>query len=108
LKLSKNVKAPDWRVGNWLSSRYATKNQFPATKYKNIIVKAHVSGHVWCRVTIENITKDVCPGDANNKPGIIHFTPISDVKKWNWFISFWAYWGSAYVNYMRLKELRKQ
>jgi hypothetical protein len=32
--------------------------------------------------------------------------PLSKIGKWNWFISFWAYWGSAYVNRKRIKEIR--
>ena len=84
---------------------YATKNQIPEKQFEGIKIEAHISGHVWCRVKIGNVEKDVCPGNVNNKPGKIHFTPLSDVKKWNSFIGFWAYWGSAYVNNQCLKEI---
>ena len=85
---------------------YATKNQIPEKQYECIKVEAHISGHVWCRVRIGEIEKDVCPGNINNKPGNIHFIPLSTVKKWNSFIGFWSYWGSAYVNYQRLRKIR--
>jgi len=86
---------------------YAAKNQMPETQFEGIIVKAHISGHVWCRVTIGEIIKDVCSGNLNNKPGIVHFTPLSTIRKWNCFVSFWAYWISATINHQRLKEIRR-
>lgn len=85
---------------------YATRNQIPEKRFEGVIVKAHTSGHVWCRVRIDGTEKDVCPGNRSNKPGITHFMPLSKIGKWNWFISFWAYWGSAYVNRKRIKEIR--
>jgi len=86
---------------------YATRNAIPETQFEGIKVKAHTSGHVWCRVNINGIEKDVCPGNINNKPGKTHFNPLSKTRKWNWFISFWSYWGSSYVNYIRLKEINR-
>jgi len=86
---------------------YATKNQIPETQFEGITVKSRISGHVWCRVSINGIEKDVCPGNVNNKPGKIHFVPLSKIKEWNWFIGFWAYLGSAYVNHKRQKEIDK-
>jgi len=87
---------------------YATKNQIPEAQYKGITVKAHTSGHVWCRVKIDDAEKDVCPGNINNAPGKIHFTPITQIRKWNCFVSFCAYWGSAYANSKRLKEILRK
>lgn len=84
---------------------YAIKNQIPEKIFEGINVEAHISGHVWCKVKIEEIEKDVCPGNNNNKPGEIHFKPLSKVKKWNHFICFWSYWGSAYINRKRFMEI---
>jgi hypothetical protein len=86
---------------------YAAKNEFPETLFEGVTVPALISGHVWCKVRINDEEKDVCPGGINNKPGIIHFTPLSEVKIWNRLISFCAYFGSAYVNHKRLNEIRK-
>jgi hypothetical protein len=86
---------------------YSIKNYIPEKQYEGITIKEHESGHVWCKVIIDGIEKDVCPGNINNKPGKIHFTPLSPVKKWNSFIGFWSYWGSAFVNYRRLKSIKK-
>ena len=87
---------------------YAVKNQISEKIFKGINIEAHISGHVWCKVKIDEIEKDVCPGNNDNKPGKIHFKPLSKVKKWNYFISFWSYWGSAYVNKKRLLEIKNK
>jgi len=86
---------------------YAVKNEFPEKTFENVKIKAYISGHVWCRVKINDFEKDVCSGNVNNSPDSVHFKPLSTVKKWNWFISFWSYWGSAYVNHKRLIEINK-
>jgi hypothetical protein len=86
---------------------YAVKNRIPETQFEGIKVKAHISGHVWCRVNINDIEKDVCPGNIDNKPGKVHFTPLSKIKKYNWIISLGCYFGSAYVNHKRLMEIKK-
>ncbi len=81
---------------------YATRNKIPETMFEGITVKAHISGHTWCRIIIGGEEKDVCPGNVNNRPGKIHFVPLSKIRKWNPFVSFFAYWGSAYIK----KEIR--
>ncbi|MDR0288065.1 MAG: hypothetical protein LBI03_10245 [Clostridiales bacterium] len=87
---------------------YAIRNLFPETQFEGVQIPALTSGHVWCRVKINGEEKDVCPGNIHNKPGEIHFMPLSKINKWNVFISCWAYWGSAYVNHKRLKEIRRR
>lgn len=83
---------------------YAVKNLIPEKVFNGVLIKEHYSGHVWCRVRIDGVEKDVCPGNLDNKPGTIHFRPISEVKEWNSWISFWSYLGSAIINLKRLKE----
>lgn len=87
---------------------YATKNIIPEKNYGGIAVREHISGHVWCRVNINGVVKDVCPGNPNNRPGITHFSPITQVKRWNFFISFWSYWGSVFINFKRYREIQAQ
>lgn len=84
---------------------FAAKNTFPSKTYNGKIIPAHVSGHVWCRVKIDSFEKDVCPGDAENIPGKLHFTPVSRVMRWNVFISWGCYFASAQVNKKRYQEL---
>lgn len=86
---------------------YAVKNLIPNKIFDGLLIKSHYSGHVWCRVRIDGIEKDVCPGNLDNKPGTIHFRPISEIKEWNSWISFWSYFGSAIVNFKRLKEIKR-
>ena len=86
---------------------YAVKNNIPEKQFEDIKIKEHISGHVWCRVNINNVEKDICSGNSSNKPGKVHFTPLSNVKKWNRFIGFWSYWGSAYINHKRIIEINK-
>jgi hypothetical protein len=86
---------------------YAVKTRIPESIFKGIRIKAHTSGHVWCRVNINDIEKDVCPGNIKNKPDKVHFTPLSKILKYNWFISIGCYFGSAYINYKRWIVIKK-
>ena len=85
---------------------YAVQNMIPEKLYEGVRIKAHNSGHVWCRVRIDGTEKDICPGSSGNRPGVLHFTPISPIKKWNPFVAFGSYWGSLYVNHKRYKAIQ--
>ncbi len=86
---------------------YSTQNIIPEKQYDGVVVKEHISGHVWCRVCFGGIEKDVCPGNMDNRFGKVHFKPVSKVKTWNAFVCFFSYWGSSAVNSKRFKELQK-
>jgi hypothetical protein len=86
---------------------FSVKNLVPEKMVEGVLIKEHYSGHVWCRVNFDGVEKDVCPGSIKNKPGVIHFKPISKVKEWNAWIGFWSYWGSFVVNYKRFKEFKR-
>lgn len=86
---------------------YSTKNIIPEKEYDGVIVKEHISGHVWCRVRYGGMEKDVCPGNIDNRFGKIHFKTVSKVRTWNIFVCFLSYWGSAVVNYKRIREIQK-
>jgi hypothetical protein len=86
---------------------YATQNTFPEKLYNGVVVKEHISGHVWCKVRCGRINGDVCPGNIDNRFGKVHFKPISKIRTWNVFVSFFSYWGSAVVNYKRFKEIKR-
>lgn len=87
---------------------YSTQNIFPEKLYNGVVVKEHISGHVWCKVYSENKEGDVCPGNIDNQFGKVHFKPISKIRTWNVFICFFSYWGSAVVNYKRFAEISRQ
>ena len=86
---------------------HAVKNRIPETVREGVTIKPFVSGHVWCRVRVDGEEKDVCPGHPDNKPGIIHFQPISPVREWGPVIAWFSYHGSASVNAQRLKKFEK-
>ena len=41
--------------------------------------EAWTMGHTWLRVTLDGDTRDVCAGREDNKPGKVHFMPLSTV-----------------------------
>lgn len=86
---------------------HAFRNLIPACVFEGVSIREHVSGHAWCRVSIDGVEKDVCPGYKDNEPGIIHFKPLSKVKEWGPIIDFFSYWGSAMVNAARLKKINR-
>jgi hypothetical protein len=61
-----------------------------------------ISGHTWCRVRIDNIEKDVCTRNSDNRPGKVNFVPISQVKKYSGLIAVGGYLGSIPVCFKRL------
>lgn len=86
---------------------HAFKNLFPETEFMGVCVNGFVSGHVWCRVTINGMEKDVCPGNKDNVPGIIHFEPLSKVLEWSKGIELLTYYGAALFNFYRKKSMEK-
>jgi hypothetical protein len=86
---------------------HAFRNRIPDTVREGVTIKSFVSGHMWCRVTIDGVEKDVCPGHPDNRPGIIHFKPLSPVRNWGPIIAWFAYYGSAAVNARRLKKFER-
>lgn len=93
--------------GLGLESRlvYATRNRIPEKRVGDHTVQEHVSGHVWCRVRCDGLEGDVCPGNATNRFGQVHFEPLSRVRNWNGFVCFFSYWGSAWVNWRRRRRM---
>ncbi len=86
---------------------HAYKNVFTESEIMGVTINDFVSGHVWCRVMLDGVEKDVCPGNMNNTPGVLHFKPIGKVHNWNKCIEFFTYYGSALVNRHRGKKYEK-
>lgn len=84
---------------------YATRNDFPPTVHLGRPVPRRISGHVWCRVTVDGEERDVCPGDPGGAPGDLAFTPLSRVRRWNAAIAAGSYLGSAVTNRRRYRAL---
>ncbi len=96
--------------GLGLQSRlvHAFRNLFPETVLMGVPVHNFVSGHVWCRITIDGVEKDVCPGNPNNVPGTVHFQSLSPVRKWSRTMDFFTYYGAALFNWRRRRKYGKQ
>lgn len=86
---------------------HAVRNEIPETVLEGVTIRPFVSGHMWCRVTVDGEEKDVCPGHPANSPGVIHFKPISPVREWGPVIAWFSYHGSAAINKQRLKKFEK-
>ncbi len=86
---------------------HAVRNEIPETVLEGVTIPPFVSGHLWCRVTVDGEEKDVCPGRATNSPGVIHFKPISPIREWGPVIEWFTYHGSAGVNKQRKKKFDK-
>jgi hypothetical protein len=86
---------------------HAFRNRIPETVREGVTIKPFVSGHMWCRVTTDGEEKDVCPGHPDNRPGAVHFEPLSPVRDWGPVIAWFAYHGSAAVNERRLKKFEQ-
>jgi len=85
---------------------YATRARFPDVVRQGKLVHIGESGHVWCRVTIDGVEKDLCPGNLANRPGVIHFEPLSPVLDYSGAIVLFGYLGSIWTNWRRGRRLR--
>ena len=94
--------------GLGLESRlvYATRAWFPDVVREGKLVHIGESGHVWCRVTIDGLEKDLCPGNPANRPGVIQFEPLSPVREYKGPIVVFGYLGSVWTNWKRGRRLR--
>lgn len=86
---------------------YAVRARFPDVVREGKLISIGISGHTWCRVSVDGIEKDLCPGYPNNRPGVIHFEPLSPVRDYSGIIVFFGYLGSAWINWKRGRKLRR-
>ncbi len=67
----------------------------------------NVFGHTWSRVRAGDRELDVCPGNPDNRPGVIDFEPLSEVKTLRPLLGPLAHLGAAVVNVMLEREARR-
>lgn len=84
------------------------KNKFPPKKIHEYYSQGGMCGHVWLRVKIANEEKDVCPGNINNEPGIIHFIVIGKVTNYSGIMKVLGNLGSALMNIVWDKAAKKK
>lgn len=75
---------------------YTTKARFFEDKEKT--KPAYESGHVWCRVRLNDTVKDVCSCNKENTPGNVHFVPIAPVRRYHLLAQAGGYIGTAFMN----------
>ena len=59
---------------------YAARCRFEAQMIDGQLGNERITGHVWLKVKIAGKELDVCPGSVTNTPGVVNFTPLSEVK----------------------------
>lgn len=74
--------ANQYNTALWLVLRdlgFQTRRVF-ATRVRQDINPWWRMGHTWVQVTIDGRTLDVCASRADNRPGQVHFVPVTDVQ----------------------------
>lgn len=79
----------------------ALRCSFPPKQIHEYMDPGGISGHMWLTVTIDGVTKDVCPGHAENVPGKIHFTVLSRRTTYGPILRMLGHIGSMIVNVAR-------
>jgi hypothetical protein len=68
------------RLGVQAQPVYAFRCRFPPTVIHGIAEAGRMSPHTWLRVRIDGEERDVCCGRPTNRPGVVHFAVLSEVK----------------------------
>ena len=71
----------------------AMRTQIPRHRRADVTVPAHVSAHIWCRVTLDGETRDVDTVDPHGR-----FKRLSRIVRWNWLMSLIYYPVSAIIS----------
>jgi transglutaminase-like putative cysteine protease len=87
---------------------HAYRVRFPAKIVHGIPEPAGVGGHAWLRVCVGNDVRDVCPGNEANRPGAVHFEPVSDVLSITPAFRIAAHLGSVALNFVRDVAARRR
>jgi transglutaminase-like putative cysteine protease len=87
---------------------YAYRVRFPAKVVHGIPEPAGVGGHAWLRVQVGSEVRDVCPGNEANRPGAVHFEPVSNVRTITPAFRIVAHLGSVALNFVRDVTARRR
>ena len=80
---------------------FARRCWFPPAVVHGIEEPAGIGGHAWLRVRLDGADLDVCPGDAGNRPGVVHFKVLSPVHELRPWLRPLTHLGSVAVNLWR-------
>ena len=87
---------------------HASEVKMPADTLYGVKLGERMSGHIWLQVTINDTEKDVCPGDIENTPGVVHFSPVSEVSEFGDVTEIISFIGSAWVNAEKYLEIQRK
>lgn len=80
---------------------FARRCWFPPAVVHGIEEPGGVSGHTWLQVRLNGVELDICPGDAGNRPGVVHFKVLSPVHELRPWLRPFTHLGSVAVNLWR-------
>jgi len=86
---------------------HSSEVNMPADTLYGVKVSPRKTGHIWLKVKIDGEEKDVCPGNIENVPGVVHFTNVEEVKDFGEITEVFSYIGSAWANaekYLKIKR----
>lgn len=86
---------------------HASEVKMPAETLYGVKLGERIIGHIWLKVTINGTEKDVCPGNIENTPGVVHFTPVSEVSDFGDVTQVISFIGSAWVNAERYLDIQR-
>ena len=79
---------------------HALKCKFPTLEVDGVVQSEYMMSHSWLKVQIENQELDVCPGNVNNRPGVVDFEILSPVRTLHAFLQPFTHLGSVIINMM--------
>jgi hypothetical protein len=92
------------RLGLHSEPVYAMQCRFPPKTIHGILEPERISPHTWLEVSLEGESKYVCPGNAKNSPGVVHFEILSQVRTLSHWLQPISHLGSVLENVKRDRE----
>jgi hypothetical protein len=89
------------RLGVRSQPVFALKCRFPPKVVHGFPEPESISPHTWLRVTMDGVSRYVCPGNPANQPGVIHFEILSEVRPLFPWMQPFSHLGSVIENVKR-------
>jgi transglutaminase-like putative cysteine protease len=80
---------------------FALKCRFPPKVVHGTSEAESFSPHTWLNVTLDGVSKYVCPGDPANAPGVFHFEILSEIRPLLPWMQPFSHLGSVIENVKR-------
>lgn len=96
------------KLGFKCETVYCPRVQVVGKIFDGKVVEPFLSGHVWNRVTINGVTKDICTTSEDNRPGKVAFQPLASVRPYGPIIAVFGWLGSIPACIIRRKKLNRR